>query len=212
MKADTTRNEFAQTFLELADQFPLNQISISMIIGKCGKNRNTFYYHFQDKTSLIIWIFRKDLAEQLLTADESVELVYEAEDGPLSAFPYYAREVTGIRAVNTSFFLKSLITVLEGRREFYAQVFCGFSRSDMMRYLFDLMRGAMQTDLDIIASGRYLPQNDRILILDYHVSGLLGFIEHVLSNSSINLNMFITARFLNLICDSMSYEIENKRF
>lgn len=186
MKADLTRNEFAQTLLDLAEGFPLDQISISLIIRKCGKNRNTFYYHFQDKTSLIIWIFRRDLAEQLLTAGEGIELVYEPKGSPFEEMPYYAREVTGIRNVSTSFFFKSLLVVLDRRRSFYTQVFRGSSRDEITRYLFELMRGAMQTDLDIILSGRYLSQSDRVLIVDYHASGLLGFIEHVLGNASIN--------------------------
>ena len=36
---------------------PLDKISIAEICDRCNLNRKSFYYHFEDKTDLINWIF-----------------------------------------------------------------------------------------------------------------------------------------------------------
>lgn len=212
MKAEETKKEFARTLLDLVAQHPLERISISMVIDACCKNRNTFYYHFQDKVSLMLWIFRNDLGERLAQANDNVDLVFEKNDPPFSHSPYYAREITGIRTVNNSFFMKSLFETLETRHDFYFQMFSDVFRKDVENHLFSLFVNAMSTDLDIILSGRYLSNNDRMLIVNYHASGLLGFVENALSNPVCTLNNYKNTYFLNLIPDSMSFEVENKRF
>ena len=40
------------TFWELLEENPYNKISVRMIVERCGINRNTFYYHFQDIPAL----------------------------------------------------------------------------------------------------------------------------------------------------------------
>ena len=39
-------------FWELLEENPYNKISVRMIVERCGINRNTFYYHFQDIPAL----------------------------------------------------------------------------------------------------------------------------------------------------------------
>ena len=43
-----TKDAIKQTFLELLNEKPLNQITVKMIVEQCGINRNSFYYHYQD--------------------------------------------------------------------------------------------------------------------------------------------------------------------
>ena len=43
----------ATSFLELLDEKPFNKITVKDIVDRCGINRNTFYYHFDDIPSLM---------------------------------------------------------------------------------------------------------------------------------------------------------------
>ena len=55
--ANFTKQAIKAAFLELLDEKPLNKISVRDIVERCGINRNSFYYHFQDKYDLVNWIF-----------------------------------------------------------------------------------------------------------------------------------------------------------
>ncbi|MGN0302333.1 MAG: TetR family transcriptional regulator, partial [Anaerotardibacter sp.] len=61
MAALDTKLLIADAFVELCEENGLRKVSISDVVAKTGKNRKTFYYHFVDKESLIIWKFRYDL-------------------------------------------------------------------------------------------------------------------------------------------------------
>ena len=52
-----TEQLIINTFLELVEEKPLDKITIQDIANKCGINRNTFYYHFDDIYSLIESVF-----------------------------------------------------------------------------------------------------------------------------------------------------------
>ena len=53
MNALSTMLLIADTFVALCDEMPLKKVSISDIIERTGKNRKTFYYHFENKDCLI---------------------------------------------------------------------------------------------------------------------------------------------------------------
>ena len=212
MKSEETKMEFALTFLNLAEKHPFEQISVSMVINASGKNRNTFYYHFRDKTSLVLWIYRDELGDRLKQAQDGVDLLFETGDQPFSSAPYYAREITGIRTVNNSFFVKTLFETLGARQEFYSQALSGSLRKEIERYLLNQFAMGITEDLNIILSGRHISDADRSLIVNYHAAGLLGLVESTLLLSSRSFTSYLDARFINLIPESISFEIENRRF
>lgn len=51
--ANFTGRAIKETFLELLNQRPLNDITVKDIVEACGINRNSFYYHFEDLPSLV---------------------------------------------------------------------------------------------------------------------------------------------------------------
>ena len=60
-----TKNAIKTAFMELLNERPLNKITVKDIVEKCGINRNSFYYHFQDVPSLIEEIVMEE-ADRLL--------------------------------------------------------------------------------------------------------------------------------------------------
>ena len=74
--ANFTKRAIKTAFLELLDEKPLNKISVRDIVERCGINRNSFYYHFQDIPALLgeIIIERtNDLMAQYPTVDHLEE-------------------------------------------------------------------------------------------------------------------------------------------
>ena len=55
MKRKTTKEILAESFRELAENRPVNKITIQEIVDNCGFSPATFYRHFRDKYDLIAW-------------------------------------------------------------------------------------------------------------------------------------------------------------
>lgn len=63
--SDITKKALAMTLKELLKEKRLSKITVADITEKCGINRQTFYYHFQDIYDLVNWICIHD-AEDVL--------------------------------------------------------------------------------------------------------------------------------------------------
>jgi len=55
-----TKQILADSLCELARTKPLEKITISDIVKNCGAGRQTFYYHFKDKSGLIGWVYENN--------------------------------------------------------------------------------------------------------------------------------------------------------
>ncbi len=81
-KPELTKRLIAQTLKELMANINLDKISVQDIVKKCGLNRKTFYYHFQDKQALVCWIFDidfstlTDMNHDNTVIDELMQLLY----------------------------------------------------------------------------------------------------------------------------------------
>ena len=56
-----TKQAIADGVKDLMATKPFASISVSDIARRCRINRNTFYYHFQDKYQVITWIFYNEI-------------------------------------------------------------------------------------------------------------------------------------------------------
>ena len=64
-KSEQTKRGIARAFVSLVESQPLEKVNVSKLVDAMGINRKTFYYHFTDKTDLVIWTFRSALADAL---------------------------------------------------------------------------------------------------------------------------------------------------
>ena len=108
-----TKNTFAGALKHLVLSKPYEKISISDITNDCRMNRQSFYYHFQDKNELLSWIMYNDL------------------------FIYITH---GVRFHNWYEKLEGFLKRMENEKEFYSKVLkC--DNGIFNDYLFDVMHG-----------------------------------------------------------------------
>ena len=78
-----TKRALASTLKEICQYRNFEKISINDLTSKCGLNRQTFYYHFQDKYDLLQWLYYDELfakIEDIITFnnwDHCLEIVLE---------------------------------------------------------------------------------------------------------------------------------------
>ena len=58
-----TKKALAKSLKESMKTKPFSKISVSEIVSRCGLNRKTFYYHFEDIYSLLKWMLEEEAIE-----------------------------------------------------------------------------------------------------------------------------------------------------
>lgn len=69
--ANFTKKAIREAFVQLLNERPLNQITVKDIVDRCGVNRNTFYYYYQDIPQLIETIIGED-ADRIIRAHPTI--------------------------------------------------------------------------------------------------------------------------------------------
>lgn len=69
--ANFTKKAIREAFIQLLEERPLSQITVKDIVDRCGVNRNTFYYYYQDIPQLIETIIGEDV-ESIIQAHPTV--------------------------------------------------------------------------------------------------------------------------------------------
>ena len=77
--ADFTTKAIRDSFVMLLNEKPLKRISVRDIVDRCGINRNTFYYHFQDIPQLLESIVKED-ADRIIREHPKISSIEECID------------------------------------------------------------------------------------------------------------------------------------
>ncbi len=71
------KDAIKKTFVELLEEMPMSQITVKMIVEKCGINRNSFYYYYQDLPALVEEMV-KDTADDIISRYDTVDSIETA--------------------------------------------------------------------------------------------------------------------------------------
>jgi AcrR family transcriptional regulator len=204
-----TKLLIADAFVELCDERPLKKVSISDVIARTGKNRKTFYYHFVDKDSLIIWRFRYDLGQELKRKFPESVLIYEKEgEESLLPFPYYITQKSGVRSLDHSKFFDAFATVLERRRTFYAQALLETGPHSLREYLYNLYLPAIRRDILIILANRYLPEENIDFLSEFYTCAFVYYFIRKCDQPGAKHLIANAGPFSNIIHSSLENQIK----
>ena len=205
-----TKLLIADAFVDLCNEQPLKKVSISDVVKRTGKNRKTFYYHFVDKESLIIWRFRYDLGQELKRKFPESILVYEQAHGEDSyeEFPYYITQKSGVRSLDHSKFFDSFAMVLERRRTFYTQALLETGPHSLREYLYNLYLPALRHDIDIILANRYLPEENVDFLAEFYTAAFVYYFIRKCDQPGAKHLISDAGPFSNIIHSSLENQIK----
>lgn len=63
MAQNITKQALANSMKKLAAKKGFDKVTVTDIVGDCGVQRQTFYYHFQDIFELLEWTFKTELTK-----------------------------------------------------------------------------------------------------------------------------------------------------
>ncbi len=214
MSSIDTMTIMGEAFVKLAEQSPLEKISVSDIVSASGKNRKTFYYHFEDKSHLIRWIFRSDLAEVLRAHFDEEHLVYEnpQEPGAMPDLPYYAFKKSGVRSLDGSGFVQALAETLQLRGAYYGKALRSVEPDGLRAYLVRLYVPAFVNDIRFILSNRSLDSANAHFLAEFYAQALVSYLaSKAASPATAHDLLHDMGPFGNIIHSSIENEIKEQQ-
>ena len=73
---DRTKLALAKALQELLNTKSLDEVRVSELCSRCNLQRQSFYYHFQDKYDLVAWIFMQDTSRVFAECGSQLSLQF----------------------------------------------------------------------------------------------------------------------------------------
>lgn len=153
--ANFTRRAIKETFLALLEERPFSDITVKDIVEKCGINRNSFYYHYQDLPALLEEIVRAD-TEAIIRKYPNVSSIVECYDA-----------------------LTEFVTT---RRRAIMHIYRSVNREMFETYLMQVSEYFVRSYVDTALANQEIPQEDRQTIIDYYKCVGFGLVIDWLNN------------------------------
>lgn len=155
-KPELTKQLIADTLKKLASSKPLDKIRVGEIVNAAGLNRQTFYYHFQDKQELICWIFDSNVSKiadknkNNILFDDVIKYIYAEKEFYIAALTSNVQNNLRdhIYKIANSHLLDEILSIL-GNREMddnIIKLFARFFTNATVGSLIQWAQEGMKTD------------------------------------------------------------------
>jgi len=144
-----TKKALAAGLKSLMKAKSFDKISVADIAESCGLNRQTFYYHFQDKFDLVNWIYNHEL---ICFLPES--LTYENWDSRLC----------------------EILEIMEKDRGFYQATLKSSGNDSFQKYLYEITRRLLMEIIPKIAGSGVRHMESLSFIAEFFSFGIVGIV------------------------------------
>ena len=170
-----TKKAIAAGLKELTKKKSFDKITIADITEACGLNRQTFYYHFQDKFELADWIYY----------NEAVSIIVE-----------------DINYENWDQKVLELLTKMKSESYFYENTLKLSIENGFREYLFRITSELFRDIIDLISVNEkqtFLPE-DKAFVCEFYAFGIVGVIiswaQHGMKDSPENIARHLKSVYL----------------
>jgi probable dihydroxyacetone kinase regulator len=173
-----TKKAIAAGIKELTRKKSFDKITVSDITQICGLNRQTFYYHFQDKFELVDWIYYNEAISIIIN-----DLNYDNWDTKVLQFLIKLKE-------EDYFYISTLKASVENEfREYLFKV--------TVELLCDIISG--------ITANTGAGEKDIRFIAEFYSFGIVGVILSWAQHGMKETPEYITAQLKNLVYGTEKY-------
>ena len=140
-----TRNMIRNVFIEMLDERPFDEITVTDLVTRCEINRKTFYYYYQDLYAVLTEIFESELETVLGGVKEHVTW----EEGIAQAMQIALRH----------------------KRAVY-HAYHSMQRESLEKYLYNVAGEVMRRYVERQSEGIHASQEDKDIIAQFYQSAL----------------------------------------
>ena len=151
---------------------PLSKVTVSGLTRTAGVTRQAFYYHFADIRDLTVWVFKREVADQILS-----HATYDDwSDGLLAMLVWMQSHPEETRSVISSLGMEEL------------QVF-----------LHKQLRAVMEPIVDQLGADLTVTEGDRMFITDHFTLAVLGHISQWIATGMSADPYILTERIARIL-------------
>lgn len=173
-----TKKAIAAGMKELTKKKSFDKITVSDITEICGLNRQTFYYHFQDKYELVDWIYYNEAISIIIN-----ELDYDNWDALVLQFLAKIKE-------EDYFYINTLKASVE---------------NEFREYLFKVTVELLCDIISQITANSGAAEKDIRFIAEFYAFGIVGVIVAWAQHGMKETPEYITAQLKNLVYGTEKY-------
>ncbi len=182
--ASVTKKVIAEGFKAVMKKKSFDKVTISDITDQCGLNRQTFYYHFQDKYELLNWILYTEVINPF-TEDITIE--------------------------NWSEKLLQILRVVQKDSRFYSNAFNTAHGNEFRQYLFEVITQVLLSVIDQIAEGQEVSPDDKLFIAEFLSYGVSGSVTKWV-RTGMKTTPEATVKYIQEIISGFKQFAENRYF
>ena len=175
-----TKKALCTGFKELIKKKPFEKITIADITEICGLNRQTFYYHFQDKYELLNWIYYNE-AISIITNDLTLE------------------------TWDTKVF--EMLSAMKNESNFYQNTLRDTTNNEFHNYLYCVTKELFCSIIEQLENGRGISDNDKVFVAEFLSFGVVGMIVAWAKNGMKQTPEDITTHLKAIINDSKMFAV-----
>ena len=145
MAQQYTRNMIRNVFIEMLDEKPFDEITVTDLVTRCEINRKTFYYYYQDLYAVLTEIFQSEL---------------ESVIGGIKGHVTWEEGIAGAMGI-----------AIQHKRAVY-HVYHSMQRETLEKYLYNVAGEVMIRYVERESEGIHASQEDKNIIAQFYQSAL----------------------------------------
>ena len=175
-----TKKAIATSIKELMRKKELQKISVADIVENCGINRQTFYYHFQDKYDLVNWIYYNEVVAAI-TRNRTYE--------------------------DWSSAVLEVLNIMKKEQYFYTNALNVTGQNAFQDYFFEATKGLLAEIIEVISQNEHINDDDKDFIAEFYTYGLVGITVQWARRGMKQPPEEIVQRLSNFIDDSKRFAV-----
>lgn len=180
-ESSVTKKSIADGFKKIMSKKSFEKITIADITSECGLNRQTFYYHFQDKYALLNWIFYNDVISPFKD-DLTIE--------------------------NWSEKLLQILRIIKQNAKFYTNAFTTPYGNEFKNYFLTVIVSITDDILDQITGGYDVNQENIRFISEFFAYGIEGSIVKWVQTGMKESPEDIAVQMKNIVNDCKDFAVK----
>lgn len=171
----------AQALRDALQTVPLSKVTVSGLTRTAGVTRQAFYYHFADIRDLTVWVFKREVADQIIAHATHEDWA----DGLLAMFTWMRNHPEETRSVIAS-----------------------LSMEDLQIFLYKQLRAVMEPIVDHYSADLPVTEDDRVFVTDHFTLAILGHISQWLATGMSADPYILTERIARVLDGQVRRSLE----
>lgn len=151
---------------------PLSKVTVSGLTRTAGVTRQAFYYHFSDIRDLTVWVFKREVGNQLGTHSSYDEW----SDG-----------------------LLAMLVWMQSHPEETRSVISSLGMEELQLFLHKQLRSVMEPIVDELGANLTITEGDRMFVADHFTLCVLGHVSQWLANGMSADPYILTERIARVL-------------